>query len=286
MDSIDLQSGPVPEPELEPELIHEESLDHSSISSPLSLYPDLIFNQNFLISFASLVAVYSIIYPILRMLCYFDLPDNCGSVAPPDSLQSLLAAVERIFLLVALGDFSLLCRANWKSRISMLFIVFLSALLSTIALSDRSIRAGFSAGRVLTGLAIFIFLASPLIFGIFRFYSKAWKLRAVAILSVYLIFLFANLINQKLHVHHWTWGFIYSILLYTTIVKENQQNSGSVAADRRALPIFSYSELSKYDRIFFHWSRAALMVAVGICFEGLAAYGSRYYFIGSADASQ
>lgn len=106
-------------------------------------------------------------------------------------------------------------------------------------------------------------------------YSPARRLRALALFLLYLIFLIANAGIGRLHVHHWTWSFLYLTLLYPPPAYDND------AGDSHAAAADSEEEKQRmtWRRAAVRWAHLASMAALGILIQGLAAYGSAFYFI-------
>lgn len=280
--------------------INEEAARASPVSAaaaaPSTLsccYPDLLLHASFLRPFFSLFLALLCSFVLVRGMCARAVPDNCKLSEGTLLAQQVLASVERLFLVVAIGDFGFLwgrvapTRVWWKAqrpvRCWLLHLVcVISAVVVSAALVDRRLRKGTSGVRILVAVVLVVLLLPPLIFCFVRRYTPWQRLKVLALIVVYIAFLIASAALNALHIHHWTWGWIYVAVLYPPHDDDCERStlgaSGAGAAATSVGPAVT-SGPSSIGRVMDLWSRVALMIGLGILFEGLAAYGSGYFFI-------
>lgn len=235
-------------------------------------YPDLLTHRSFVVCLLLVLCFYYVSFVILQPLCP-SVPGNCSIRSAHELLQQLMDSTERLVLLVAVGDFSYLfatCpraavermgqeRARLVSAMATLAVAIITAIIVAAALSDADIRAGMNVHRLLVFLFLLLLLFPPLVYGFAFTYSKKQRAKSAAIVAVYVAFLIANAIAGSLHVHHWTWSFLYCLIVYPP------RPSPSTLADAFAL-----------------WARLASAVSLGILYQGLDDYGSRYYYVSAS----
>jgi hypothetical protein len=231
-------------------------------------YPDLLLDSSFLLPFISLSCLMLGAFGVVRGMCFEGVPGNCNLVGSTQILQQLLASIERIFLVVAIGDMSFLFPAGWRSKsttIAYAVLMHVIALAATVIVSaglkDYSIRHGMGPLRIGVAVILIVILLPPLIYSIVWQYTSQRRWKALAIFGLYITFLIANAGLKELHVHHWTWGYMYLLLLYPAVtVQETQRDSC-------------------FHRFMVVWCHVASMIALGVLIQGLAAYGGLFFFI-------
>ena len=278
------------------------SLGKDGSSSSSSAIPDLLLRPAFLWPFLSLCVLTFACFGIIRAMCAGSVPDNCNLGDHTLLVQQILASVERMFLVVAVSDFHFLwgdslagvaakaLRDNstgwtaWRPHILRPLLFHLLSLASCIvvsaALSAQSVRQGMGAARVVVAIVLLVVLLPPLVYCVLARYSPARRAKALCVVVLYLAFLLANAGLKALHVHHWTWAWVYLAVHYAP-----SQAAVTTAAQAASLgapgPASSANEQGSEParRFMDEWARCSSMVALGILIEGLTAYGSSFFFI-------
>jgi hypothetical protein len=273
----------------------EDALAPSRDSTPpqpsyvAATYPDLLLQPAFVRPFLSLTALMLACFGIVRGMCSGGVPDNCDLLDSNLMVQQILASIAQVFLVVAISDLNFLWRgygATLASRvidhgcfsrhfellrtIALHLIALIVCVLTSAILKDYSIRHGFGILRILVGIGLLIALLPPLVFLLVWKYSWHQRLKAALILALYLAFLFTALGMKALHVHHWTYSYVYLSLLYPPIYCEFSSAQFPHKSNRCVPGI---------KRFMILWCQLASMIAFGILVEGLCAYGNSNYFI-------
>ena len=266
---------------------------HTAAADPLPFaYTDLLLSSNFLLPFISLTVVCLISFGVLRGMCHDGIPGNCKFYASTLLVQQVLLCIERMFLVVAISDMGFLFPQGWRQQrsailysIVMHLIAFIAAIVVSAAMEDKRIRAGFGPLRIVVAIIIILILIPPLLYSIIYQYTPRRRLKALCIFIVYLVFLIATGILGGLHVHHWTWSFIYLVLLYppTTYKSNHPTNDHHSAVTPQAVSMstLSFPSSSSLHSICIVWSHLASMIALGILIQGMAAYGSMFFYVSS-----
>lgn len=207
---------------------------HTRVVQMETAYPDVLLLRGFLLPLVSLCALTFGAFGVMRGLCSAGVPGNCDLQASTLIVQQLLACIERVFLVIAVsGSWQFLWHSAFVDRgaasskaaarsllvrIRYPLLLHVVALCACIAcsglLTDRAVLYGSGPLRIVVGVLAAAIMLPPLVWCVIAVYSAAQRWKALGIFVVYAAFAVAEAGLQALHVHHWTWAFLYLSVLY------------------------------------------------------------------------
>jgi magnesium-transporting ATPase (P-type) len=246
-----------------------------------------------------------------------NLPDNASYPADFQTIQLLLSMLERILLIVILGNFNWLrlsqlynyyfiANNNHKDELDSTpissqindersarrqllyvfwnwFVILAVSILVSVVLEWHNIRSGSAPQRVIVAIIVVLILIPPLILDFTLFYDKSQRIRSLVLLGIYLVFLIAQAGLGGLHLHHWTYSFIFLIIFYPPHTKDVIYNRGSFNVSNAI--VRDNNHCQRFYSVLYYWSHFAACFAMGICLEGLVVYGSAYHFHSSSESA-
>jgi len=261
---------------------HHSRTEEKDVQDLLLLRPSALF----LVPFSVVCAAALVAFGLVRGMCNHGVPPNCNLNQVSSVLQQLISLIERIFLVAVLGGFGfIVCtRDRWKQTFGMICILVATCGIVSGGLTDAHIGQGTSPVRFIVGIILLGCLLPPLIHHFSLVYSARQRWKALGIFSFYLVFIIANAAIGELHLHHWTWSFIYLTLLY----HKHQQHPPSLHLDAQPpIPIATNTTRTRAStaaQIMHCWGHVSSMIATGIMVNGIAAYGSLYHFRSAGDS--
>lgn len=253
-------------------------LNHLHATVTHTGYTDLLLQTSFLTPFLSMTGLTLVTFGVIQGMCKGDVPGNCNLSDPAILTQQLLSSIERIFIIVAIGEMAFLFPEGWSSRPATIAYTFalhlvclIAAIVASAVLKEESVRHGMGAPRIILAIVIIVIIIPPLIYCAIYHYTVKQRWKGLAIFLLYLTFLIATAVIGGLHVHHWSWGFIYLLLLYPP--------SGPAIAWPCVPRATSAPPISTFHRVMIIWSYLAAMFAGGVMMQGFAAYGSFFLYI-------
>jgi hypothetical protein len=223
--------------------------------------PDLLRLPCFLVPFAGVAATVLVGFGVVRGMCRHGVPDNCNLAESTHVIEQLIACLERCFLILAIGNLAFVTvrRARWRYALVLHACALVSCVAVSGALHDADIRAGGANGKcIAVALVLATGLLVPLTYTLVAQNTRGQRWKSLAVVLAYGAFLIATAGVGGLHIHHWSWSFIYLLV---------------------AQPTTHLHTHARMHCALVVWSHVACMVALGVLIQGFAAYSSLFFFI-------